>query len=298
MNTHAQCPVPLRLEDRLRVYFTSRPDPRSTQIGFLDCDPSNPTRVIEINPDPLLPLGGVGTFDEFAVMGFSAIRRDGAVFLYYTGGSRPASVPYLSAIGLAISEDDGRTFRRYATGPIVERRLHEPYSAMAPWVMEVGGVWHMWYGSGKSWKKGPDRYEPIYVIRHAVSDDGIHWEQNGNDVIPQAHPEEAQTRPCVVKMGDEYHMWFSSRASDDFRGGKGSYRMCYARSVDLAKWERDDSLSGIDHGAPGEWDSEMTAYPCVWQEGDELRMFYNGNGFGVAGFGYASCSASKWAALE
>lgn len=31
----------------------------------------------------------------------------------------------------------------------------------------------------------------------------------------------------------------------------------------------------------------MQAYPCVVQHGAELFAFYNGNGFGQAGFGFA-----------
>lgn len=264
------------------------------QTGFIDCDLTDPTRVIDIHPEPILPLGNPGTFDKFGLMGSCAIRRDGDVFLYYSGASRHVTVPYLNAVGLAISGDDGRTFRRYADGPVVERRAFEPYSAMSPWVIRDGGSWHMWYGSGLRWKKGPEKYEPIYVIRHATSDDGIRWEQTGAEVVPQAHPEEAQTRPSVLKIGDTWHMWFCSRDSVDFRGGRGSYRVCYARSKNLQTWDRDDAKAGILPGKPGEWDSEMIAYPCVFQQGDKLAMFYNGNGFGAAGFGYAVSPANDW----
>jgi len=65
--------------------------------------------------------------------------------------------------------------------------------------------------------------------------------------------------------------------------------MGYARSENLLDWERIDSLSGIDVSEDG-WDSKMVTYPCTAEAGDRHLMFYNGNGFGAAGFGYAVAS--------
>ena len=33
----------------------------------------------------------------------------------------------------------------------------------------------------------------------------------------------------------------------------------------------------------------MQCYPCVVENDDRLLMFYNGNGFGKSGLGYAEC---------
>ena len=43
---------------------------------------------------------------------------------------------------------------------------------------------------------------------------------------------------------------------------------------------------GIDVSEEG-WDSEMIAYPFVWEHKGQRYMAYNGNGFGRSGFGYA-----------
>jgi hypothetical protein len=37
----------------------------------------------------------------------------------------------------------------------------------------------------------------------------------------------------------------------------------------------------------GDFDSWMQAYACVVPHGEDLVMFYNGNDFGRAGFGWA-----------
>ena len=82
-------------------------------------------------------------------------------------------------------------------------------------------------------------------------------------------------------------MWFCFREINDFRDGANSYRIGYAFSYDKINWHRDDKLAGIDVASQG-WDSKMIAYPYVVKHNDLLYMFYNGNGFGRSGFGYAT----------
>jgi hypothetical protein len=62
--------------------------------------------------------------------------------------------------------------------------------------------------------------------------------------------------------------------------------MGYARSTDLRTWQRDDDAAGIEVSESG-WDSKMLAYPCVVETPGGILMFYNGNGFGASGFGWA-----------
>jgi hypothetical protein len=87
-------------------------------------------------------------------------------------------------------------------------------------------------------------------------------------------------------------MWFCSRDSNDFRDGGGAYRIGYARSPDGVTWERDDAFGGLDV-APEGWDATMTAYPYVVRHADRLLMFYNGNGFGRSGIGYAEWEGTR-----
>jgi hypothetical protein len=47
-----------------------------------------------------------------------------------------------------------------------------------------------------------------------------------------------------------------------------------------------DAKVGIDISEKG-WDSEAIAYPYVIKVREKWYMFYNGNGFGKTGFGYA-----------
>jgi sucrose-6-phosphate hydrolase SacC (GH32 family) len=99
-------------------------------------------------------------------------------------------------------------------------------------------------------------------------------------------PNESQVRPALLRIDGTWHMWFSYRGSVDFRAEGETYRLGYARSDDLETWERNDEAAGITVTS-GDWDSQMMCYPNIVRVDDRIFMFYNGNGFGERGFGYA-----------
>lgn len=291
MKSHAQVPTPLACEGQvLRVYFSSRPERSLSLTSFVDLDAGDPSRILRVNPSPILEPGKPGTFDEHGVMPSCAVRDGSRVFLYYSGWSRGVSVPYTNSTGLAISEDGGETFKKIGEGPVLGKSLHDPYSATSPVVLRDGGDdWHMWYCSGTGWLEIGGKLEHTYDIKHARSRDGIRWTPDGAPSVEQRTQYEALTRPYVLKRGDGYHMWFCYRGSHSFRDGEDAYRIGYARSDDLEHWRRDDERAGIVPSEAG-WDSKMVAYPAVVEVGGRALMFYNGNGFGAEGFGYASLS--------
>jgi predicted GH43/DUF377 family glycosyl hydrolase len=287
MNSHAQVPTPLINDDYIRVYFSSRPESNLSLTTFVDLDRRDPARVLHLNENPILELGRPGSFDEHGIMPSCVVVNDDRVFLYYSGWSRGTSVPYTNSTGLAVSDDGGKTFRKFSEGPILAKSIHDPFSATSPVVLRENDDWHMWYCSGTGWLKFGDKYEHTYDIKYAHSSDGIRWECTAEPAIAQTSEQEAITRPYVVKSTDGFDMWFCYRGSRDFRDGENAYRIGYAHSDDLQKWSRDDSNAGIDVSATG-WDSKMIAYPAVIAANETNFMFYNGNGFGVDGFGYAS----------
>jgi hypothetical protein len=72
------------------------------------------------------------------------------------------------------------------------------------------------------------------------------------------------------------------------------YRAGYAVSLDGIHWDRNDADAGIDVSDTG-WDSEAIAYPYCIKIRDKIVMFYNGNGFGKTGFGYAIANSETLA---
>lgn len=291
MHSYSQVPTPVLLEDRIRVFFGCRPrhgldELPISQIGFVDLDRDEPLRVIETSTQPVLDLGEPGTFDEFGLHPLSAVRRDNQIWLYYVGWTRMTSVPFNRAIGLAISENNGLSFHRVGRGPVVGATLNEPYLQQGPTVRKIGDTWHMWYLSGTDWIEHDGRFEAIYQMMHATSDDGINWNRNGIPCLPTVVENECQAGQGIIERDGTFHMWFSFRPGIEFRNAERGYRMGYAKSQDLETWVRDDELAGIDVSQSG-WDSEMVCYPNIVEFNGRSIMFYCGNYFGRDGFGCA-----------
>ena len=284
--SHAQVPTALILEDRIRVYYADRFADGRSFTTFLDLDRADPSKVLSFHKVPILPFGAPGTFDDDGVMPSFAVHRDGAVWLYYSGWNRGVSVPYRNSVGIAVSEDGGTHFRRLFEGPVLDRTPQEPYIAVTPSLIREGDIWRMWYISGLRWVLVEDRYEPVYGIKGAPSKDGISWTRPGRLLIPQTHDEEAFSHPSVIYDDDGYHMWFCARSSRDYRGGAGGYRIGYASSRDGENWTRQDEMGGLGLQPTG-FASSMTCYPFVTVVDGRRIMFFNGNGFGQSGIGWA-----------
>jgi hypothetical protein len=290
--SHAQVPTLLLKEDRLRVYFATRPEQSTTLLTYCDLDLSDLSRVIHVHDKAVLELGGPGTFDQFGIMPSSVVDLGGGlVYMYYSGWSRSVGVPYSNYTGLAVSEDGGETFRKKFDGPILDRTRFELFSATSPEVYRDANRWHMWYCSGRDWIEVKGKLEHTYDIKYACSDNGIEWRQLNQVAIGQKTAYEAITKPTILKLNGRYHMWYCYRGSLDFRDGADSYRIGYAISDDLLSWKRLDETGGMK--ASGDWDNEMKAYPAVIRIGGNVYMFYNGNSFGRKGFGFARLNYKK-----
>lgn len=288
----AQAPATLVFDDFVRVYFSCRPPANAagqfvSYSTWLDLDRSNLFRILRIAQAPILPLGGLGTFDEFGTYPVSVIRHGDTVRAYYAGWTRCESVPFNVAIGMAISRDEGQTFERLGPGPVLSYTPDEPFVISGPKIRHFNGRYYLFYIAGTQWMLHEGRPEPVYRIRMATSDDGLHWERvNRNLIDTRIEDNEAQASPDVLYRDGRYHMFFCYRYSTGFRSRERGYRIGYAWSDDLLHWHRDDTQVNIDVSAEG-WDSEMVAYPHVFELDGQTWMFYLGNGVGRVGFGAA-----------
>jgi hypothetical protein len=292
----AQSPQALVFADFVRIYFSTRAlDPGNgkylSHIAFVDMT-KDLREVINVSGQCVIPLGKPGCFDEHGIFPMNVLRHGGVIYAYTCGWNRRVSVSVDTAIGLAISRDDGLTFQREGDGPVLAASLHEPCLVGDGFVKVIDGVFHMWYIYGTGWKcyapeQAPDR---TYKIGHAVSSDGIHWQkEEARQIIPdKLGAEESQALPTVIDFDGCYHMFFCYRESFDFRQNcSRGYRIGHAWSDDLAVWVRDDDNPGLGVSPPGVWDSDMLCYPHVFQCDGKIYLLYNGNEFGRYGFGAA-----------
>lgn len=79
LKAFAQAPSVLIFDEFVRVYFSCRPDPDEngqycSYSAFVDLNRRDLTEVLRVSENPILPLGDIGTFDEFGTYPVSAIR--------------------------------------------------------------------------------------------------------------------------------------------------------------------------------------------------------------------------------
>lgn len=288
MQHHACVPVADRVSDGvLRIYFGPRDGQGRTRTTFIEVDADDPSRVLYVHDRPVLDLGRLGTFDDSGAMPSCIVNHGGRKYLYYIGWNQSVTVSYRNSVGLAVSDDGGLTFRRMFEGPVVDRTRSEPFFCASPFVLKDGDLWRLWYASSTGWTVIDGKTEPLYQIKYAESSDGIEWRRENRTCIDYTFEGEANARPCVIKEGGRYRMWYCYRGSVRYRSDKAqSYRLGYAESPDGISWQRQDEQVGIERSEEG-WDSVMMEYPFVYEHRGRKFMLYNGNGFGETGFGYA-----------
>ena len=246
---------------------------------------------------PLFETGAPGSFDaQWCVLPHVVRMSDQRWHLYYTGNAgRGSGLSAFPGIGVATSPD-GIAWTRRAEKPVLVRsgehgdpdavgiaggsllRVRQP---------DESTHWRFYYTGcptiGKAHALNQQK-----TICLAVSDDGIDWQKRGTVMLrdPDRDYEDIGVAgPVVHQQADgTFRMWYSAIGTR-----WGFYSICYAESDDGIHWRRGsaagDNLQLTPTGSG--WEKQMVEYPTVIREGDHLRMFYCGNGYGRTGIGTA-----------
>lgn len=286
MQTHAMLPTPRLTEQTLRILFASCDADMRGRIFAAELDRKSPTEVLNIENVPTLDLGETGAFDADGVNPSHLVERDGAVFLYYIGWCRGgAAVPYTLFGGLAISEDDGRSFRRASKAPILPPLAGEGYFRTAPYVYPTPGGWAMLYIAGETFFTGAGgKRLPVYSLYRTYSKDGIDWQAGEELLAPDLTAGEIGFgRPCLWhdELGEStlilsvrHETGYTLMASANPTGPRAGML-----------WQ--EVLPRSENG----WDSDMVCFGAPCAIGPWEYLFYNGNQFGRTGFGLARRAA-------
>ncbi len=289
IKSHASIPFALKISNNVFLIFYSSRNLKGQSIPYSVRATIN-NGEIKIHLDTIqkiMDLGDLGTFDDSGVMPSCVIRNNEYLYMYYIGWNPQVTVSYRLSIGLAISKDKGKTFERISKGPILDRDMEEPFFNTAPFVLKLGDKWKMWYISCTEWNIINGHPEPKYLIKSANSKDGIIWNRDNLISIDYDEKAEAIGRPCILKHQNHYEMYFSYRKIKDYRTVIGNgYQIAKAISSDLIIWEKKYENPGLEL-SKHEWDSEMMEYCHVFNHEGIDYMLYNGNNFGLDGFGYA-----------
>lgn len=283
MRTHAANPIAESLEGSLvRIYFNCRDDANRAHVAWLLIDLEQPHKILGLSRQPAFSPGPRGAFDDRGVSIGCLVTGRYRTLLYYVGWNLGRDTPWRNAIGLAemLPEATGEpVFARIAPGPILDRDPHDPYNLSYPWIIGEAGAWKMWYGTNLA--PMPDDLRDIpHALKLAESEDGVDWRRYhqslclGGDLRGDC----AFTRPCVIRDGDLYRMWYCHRGE--------VYTIGYAESHDGLHWTRKDEQVGIAPSRDG-WDADSLSYPSVFDHGSRRYMLYNGPRHGATGFGLA-----------
>jgi hypothetical protein len=277
--THAANPLAVRLDgDLYRVFFSGRDGANRSSVGCVDIDLRR-RKLMRVHERPVFEHGPAGSFHADGVSVGCCYEAHGARYMLFMGWQRPANAHWRGDIGrLAVQAD-----LSLALDPphaFMGADATDPVSLSYPWVVREGAAYRMWYGSTSTWDAGNG--EMLHVIHQATSRDGERWSRMGLAIPYEMGRAQAFSRPSVLpRAGGGYEMWFS------YRGRAGStYRIGYAACTQAeGPWSLAfDAGIGVSESG---WDSEMIEYPFVLDHAGERLMLYNGNGYGLTGFGLA-----------
>lgn len=277
-------PQPYLLDDdTIRVYGSFRDKDGVGRIGYVDVEAENPSNVLKVSSDPVLDIGRAGRFDDNGVILGDVIDVKDRIFMYYVGFQHVQKVKFYAFSGLAVSTDKGESFTRVRETPVLDRSEEGLYGRCIHSVIydDVRHLFRVWYSVIYDWTWIDGIPYPTYDIKYAESQDGIHFPEEGIQCVKCNAREYRIGRPKVRIMPDgQYEMRYTSDTySKEYVAG-------YAVSNDGINWIRKDDQGWLKKSEAG-FDSEMACYPAVFDAAGKTYMFYDGNGMGLAGFGYA-----------
>lgn len=289
-------PFVVHLGDEYRLYYSGGDSEGVQRICLATASVETPDRFTRHGV--VLDVGEEGSFDaKWCVL--PCVHRFGATWhLYYSGheGSN-LGLQSFPGIGLAVS-DDGIHFTRYSSSPLItgDRTAEFPHnrgvagggSILEDLLPDGTMQYRMYYTLAvgtKSEDVGVDQEKHCAVCH---SNDGIYWTDHRVILSPRrdvANEDIAVAAPFVFRDGDLYRMLYCGIGTR-----WGYYSISEAVSSDGYEWYRgdgDENLSLFPE-ADSSWESQMVEYPSVIREGDHLRLFYCGNGYGATGIGTAT----------
>ena len=284
MNNSVLTPNPYLInENTIRIYASFRDKEGVGRIGFIDVSAQNPSKIIKISEKPVLDIGSDGCFDDNGVILGDVLKVNEKIYMYYVAFQHVQKAKFYAFSGLAISGDEGKTFKRIKRTPVMDRTEEGLFGRCIHSVIydKEKDLFRVWYSVIYDWTYINNIPYPTYDIKYIESKDGIHFEEEGVQCIKCNKDEYRIGRPRVRILPEgKYEMRYTSDTySKEYISG-------YAESNDGINWVRKDELGWLRKSEQG-FDSEMACYPVVIDTKYGTYMFYDGNGMGLGGFGYA-----------
>jgi hypothetical protein len=285
---HAQVPiVDIHHDGFWRIYYSKRENRGPSKPHYFDVEAANPTHILRQSQGPILEPGARGSFDWAGVMPTEILQVGDLKYLFYIGWSNRIDVPYHNNLGLAISKDNGQSWHKFSTGPVFATSHREPGYVGTISIIKKEKLFYGYYLSCRNWEEINGRIEPSYDIKIATSENLVDWNPLNVTAIGLETGEGGISKASILEINGQFYLWYAIRKSTNYRDDPAnSYRIKCAVSSDLMNWSKIDSL-GLAISPASDWENLMVEYPHVFKSQGKTYMFYNGNGFGETGIGFA-----------
>ena len=288
-------PFALRRGDEYWLYYAGA-DNRGRRRICLATAPVDDVRTWR-RRGPLFDPGGKGAFDEAWCVLPCVHRVNGRWHLYYTGrgSQRDAGLQAFAGIGLAVS-DDLLNWRKVSDEPILRGDGFREWPdnrgiAGGGNILEIPQpdgrtLYRMHYTLATGTPSRDLRVDQAKQSVVAHSHDGRRWTDRRVLLRPRPEADYENAATIALNVWRTRTRWRAIYAGIGSRFG--AYSICEAVSPDGLTWERGRPGNNLALAPTGSgWESRMTTYPNVVPEGDALRLFYCGNGYGATGIGTA-----------
>lgn len=245
---------------------------------------------------PLFENGTGAAFDSFWCV-LPCVHRIGNKWhMYYSGRDHTSNgLQSFWGIGLATS-DDLLHWTKYSPEPILlgdgiaEATGNKGIAGGGRIVEFQDGarvLYRMFYTLAIGTNNPDLLVDQAKIAVTADSFDGLNW--FNKQVVMRPRLEADYENAAAIGL----NVWQTSKRFRCIYAGIGSrfgaYSICEAVSEDALNWfrgEPDQNLALIPQGDG--WEGEMVEYPNIVDEGENLRLFYCGNGYGCTGIGTAT----------
>lgn len=254
------------------MWFTGS-DGVNSQIGYATS--SDGINWIKYSGNPVLSLGGSGTWDEIGVAAPSVLYNGTSYEMWYVGGNGSTV-----QIGYATSSN-GINWTKYSGNPIMGTGITwESNSIEHPIVLYNGTNYEMWYVGydGTNRRAG-----------YATSTDGISWTKySSNPVLDLgtsgSWDDEQIISPIVIFDGTNYKMWYSGLTYNP----PAYWRIGYATSTDGVNWVKNSGNPVLNVGSSGSWDASGLSSSTVLYNGISYKLWFVGSDGTNQRIGYAT----------
>ncbi len=282
IKSHGWVPTPYKINKNLyKIFYAGRDNLNHSNIFSFDfCFKEK--KIKKIYKIPILKKGRIGYFDDCAVIPSHVIKINNKIFLYYIGWTRGVSVPYISSLGLAISQGINKKFNKHSNVPIIGRNKYDPIFTASCFVEKYKNKYRMIYTSNKSWNY-KKFFIPNYNLKYSFSKNGIEWKTSSKFILNnKSNKEIAITRPWIINDFKNKILFYSYK---NYQNKGRNYKIGFAKNY-KNKWIRMDNKISIKSSKCG-FDKKMQEYASVVKYNKDYYMFYNGNNYGEKGIGIA-----------